>query len=407
MRNERSRSNYRLIFFVCLLSIGTVFPLKRGLAQDSENNPLLKAVDKSDYPLGTLRERLIPPGYGKRELTSFEKYRIEETIPELDRAAESQLKQGNDDKAFELWYRRLMLTRALDPIQEIEGLGKIGAIAWKENRGTDVRNIAERLIAIEESADKISFDTLNKLATAYQQVRYLDKATDVYQQIVVDSKKQNDPIAEQKNLETLGELYLARFNYSQAADVYQELLTFTEANKPKQAVYLQNLADIYDRISQPEQAIAVNKRLIALADTQTSKIADLEIAIARDYEALNQTNEAVEAYNRALKIAFTDRELATASDILSRLGELYQDKQIDKAMPSASFAIATYNKLLEVQQQSYNDYGMLDTYDTLGKIYLDSDKTKARQYFQQGLELATSLNHRVKYFEDAIEQTDL
>ena len=382
-------SNYRLIFLTCLLSIGVVFPGKLAFAQNSGDNPLLKSVDKSD--------RLIPPGYGTRKLTSFEKYRIEETIPELDRAAEAELEQGNDNEAMKLWYRRLMLTRALDPILEIEALGEIGAIAWKENRGTDVRNIAERLIAIEEeSAGKISLDALDKLATAYQQVRYLDKATDIYQQIVVNSKKQNDPVALQKNLETLGELYLARFKYSQAAGVYQELLGLTEANEPKQAVYLQNLANIYDNIEQPEQAIAVKKRLIALADTQTNEIADLEIAIARDYETLNQIDEAIATYNRALSMALANRELATASDILSRLGEIYQDEQ----------AIATYNRLLKVQQQSYNYYGMLDTYDTLGKIYLDSDKTKAKQYFQQGLELATSLNDRVKYFEDAIEQAN-
>ena len=392
MGNERSRSNYRLIFLVCLLSIGTVFSSgKRGLAQDFLDNPLLEAVDKSD--------RLIPPGYGRRELTSFEKYRIEETIPELDRAAKAELKQGNGNRAFELWYRRLKLTRALDRLKEIEALGEIGAIAWSENRGTDVRNIAERLIAIEEElAGQISFEALNKLATAYQQVRYLDKATGIYQQIVVNSKKQNDPIAEQKNLETLGELYLARFNYARAADVYQELLAST-ANKTKQAIYLQHLADIYDRISQPDKAIAVRQRLLAQhIDRKSAEAIDLQIAIARDYETLDRTDEAIEAYNRALEVASTSQKLATASDILSRLGEIYQDEQIEEA-------IATYNKLLEIQQQSYNYYGMLDTYDILGKICLDSDKTKAKQYFQQGLELATSLNHKVKYFSDRIEQT--
>ena len=390
MGNERS--NYRLIFLVCLASIVSVFSgWELALAGDSKNNPLL-TVDKSD--------RLIPSGYGRRELTSFEKYRIEEAIPELDRAAETQLQQGNDDEAFKLWYRRLMLTRALDSIQEIEGLGKIGAIAWKENRGTDVRNIAERLIAIEEElTSQISFEVLNKLATAYQQIRYLDKATDIYQQIVVNSKKQNNPIAEQKNLETLGELYLDRFNYTGAADVYQELLTLTEPNEPKQAVYLQNLADIYDNLAQSEQAIVVKQRLIALnSDSQKGKTADLFMAIARDYETLNQIDEAIEAYNRAMEIALANRELATASDILSRLGEIYQGKQIDKA-------IATYDRLLKIQQQTNNYYGMLDTYDILGKIYLDSDKTKSKQYFQQGLELATSLNYKVKYFSELVNQT--
>ena len=391
MSNERSRSNYRLIFLFCLLSIGVVFSGKLAFAQNYGDNPLLEAVDKS--------ERLIPSGYGRRELTSFEKYRIEETILELDRAAKAELKQGNGDEAFKLWYRQLKLTRALDRIQEIEALGEIGAIAWKENRGTDVRNIAERLIAIEEELTQISFDAPDSLATAYQQVRYLDKATGIYQQIVANSKKQNNPIAEQKNLETLGELYLARFNYYPAADVYQELLASTEPNEPKRTIYLQNLANIYDRISQPEKAIAVKQRLIEQhIESKSDEAMDLEIAIAGDYETLNQTDRAIEVYNHALESASTNQKLATASDILSRLGKIYQEsEQIDEA-------IATYNKLLEIQQQSYNDYGMLDTYDTLGKIYLDSDKTKAKQYFQQGLELATSLNYKVEYFEDSIEQ---
>ena len=380
-------SNYRLIFLVCLLSISTVFHTRKLAFAQTGDNPLLQAVDKS--------ERLIPPGYGRRELTSFEKYRIEEAIPELDRAAEAELEQGNGDEAMKLWYRRLMLTRALDRIQEIQALGEIGAIAWKENRGTDVRNIAERLIAIEEeSARRVSLDTLNKLATAYQQVRYLDRATDIYQQIVVNSKKQNN-LAEQ-DLETLGELYLARFKYSQAADVYQELLGLTEPNEPKQVVYLQKLADIYDRIERPEQGIAVKQRLIEYIESESDEAIDLEIGIAGDYETLNQINEAIEVYNRALEIALTNQKLATASDILSRLGEIYQDKQIDKA-------IANYNKLLEIQQLSYNYYGMLDTYDTLGKIYLNSDKTKAKQYFQKALELATTLDYKVKYFSDRLE----
>ena len=394
MGNERSRSNYRLISLVCLLSIGTVFCSgKRGLALDSADNPLLEAVDKS--------ERLIPPGYGRRELTSFEKYRIEETIPELNRAAEAELKQGNGDEAFKLWYRRLKLTRALDRILEIEALGEIGAIAWKENRGTDVRNIAERLIAIEEElAGQISFEALDKLATAYQQVRYLDKATSVYRQIVVNSKKQNNLVAERKNLETLGELYLARFNYQQAADVYQELLASTDVDEPKQAIYLRRLADIYDRTSQPDKAIAVKRLIAQHIDNKSAEAMDLKIAVARDYETLNQTDRAIEAYDRALEVALANQKLATASDILNRLGEIYREnKQIDKAT-------SIYNKLLELQQQTYNYYGMLDTYDILGKMYLDSDKTKAKQYFQRGFELAKSLDYKVEYFNDSIERVN-
>ncbi|MEY2856717.1 MAG: hypothetical protein RLZZ74_1027, partial [Cyanobacteriota bacterium] len=53
--------------------------------------------------------------------------------------------------------------------------------------------------------------------------------------------------------------------------------------------------------------------------------------------------------------------------------------------------------------QSYNDYGLINTYDTLGKIYLDSgQKQPAKHYFQQALDLAQTLNYKVEYFKQQI-----
>jgi hypothetical protein len=58
---------------------------------------------------------------------------------------------------------------------------------------------------------------------------------------------------------------------------------------------------------------------------------------------------------------------------------------------------------VEIQQQSYNDYGLINTYDTLGKIYLDSgQKQPAKHYFQQALDLAQTLNYKVEYFKQQI-----
>ena len=303
---------------------------------------------------------------------------------------------------FELWYRRLKLTRAIGTIPEIEALGNIGAIAWTENSGTDVRNIAERLIAIEQeltAQELLTTSLLDRLGVAYQQVRYLDKATEIYQQILANSKTQD--LTRQKNLETLGKLYLARFDYRQAADIYQELLTLSDLDESKQFIYLERLADIYERTTQTDRAIAIKQRLIQqYGDTRSEEIVDWEIAIARDYETLDRTDEAIEAYSRALDLASEAQRFATVSDILAKLGKLYRESErIDRA-------IATYDKLLEIQQQSYNYYGLLDTYDILGKIYLNLDKTRARQYFQQGLELAKSLNYQVEYFNDAIERAN-
>ena len=399
--NAQFHSWKRIVVTFLLAVISFCSAQETALAQTQPANPL--AVQQSDP--------LIPSGYGQRALTSFEKYRIEKAIAELNQTAQAELKRGNADRAFKLWYRQLRLTRVIDTSAEIKALGEIGAIAWQENRGADVLNIAERLITIQKeiTAKKpLSPNLLDKFAIAYQQVRYLEQAIAIYQQILANSRKAGDLIAEQKNLKILGKLYLARFDYHQAADVYQKLLTLDPfANQESKQInrenfYLNTLIYIYDRTEQTNKAIATRRRLIKhyTETQQLNKIAAIKIAIGRNYETLKQSDHAIKAYNQAFDTASKTQQLAIASDALTRLGELYQ--QSDRA----NDAIATYAKLIQVQQQSYNHYGLINTYDTLGKIYLQlNQKAKAQQYFQQGLELAKSLNYKVEYFNNQIKHT--
>lgn len=390
-------SSWRTIFLACLLSISGIF--SNGKIVRAENpaaNPLEAEITSSDP--------VIPASYGKRELSSFEKYRIKKTIDELDRIARARLEQGNEDAAFKLWYRRLKLSRAVDTVAEIEALGEIGAIAWQESRGEDLRNIADRLIVIQDeltSEESLSSELLDKFATAYQRIRYLDKAVDIYQQILADSRKRSDLIAERQNLAKLGELHSARFHDRQAAIVYRELLNSLDPrSEPKlQTTYLDTLIDIYNRTSQTNKALAAKKRLVELyAEMQPDKQASLEIAIAGDYETLNQPERAISAYERAFTMAIQSQRFATASDALVRLGELYRETGSD------NLAISTYLRLLEVQQQSYDRYGAIDTLDTLGKIHLNLErKAEARQYFERGLKVAESLSYKVKYFRERLQ----
>jgi tetratricopeptide (TPR) repeat protein len=391
------------VFIALFLGVFQVFSVqKKILAQSQLANPLKTKIDPS--------ELVIPSAYGQRELSSFEKYRIEKTIAELNQTAKAQLKQGNQDRAFELWYRQLKLTRAINAATEIQALGEVGAIAWQENRGPDVRNIAERLIQLEAeitAKTPLSLDLLNRFATAYQQVRYLDRGINVQIKITKISRRIDNYnlTVEQENLEVLGELYLAKFDYQNAVKIYQTLLSFTDTEqaklqpKNKAGLYLKTLVDIYDRTVQIDQAIATKQRLIEhyALSKQPEKIAELEIAIAQDYETLNQKERAVEAYNRAFAIASRIQRLATANDALTKLAELYQNGG------RVNEAIAAYTKLLDIQQQSYDYYSLIDTYDALGKIYLKLEQPEqAKYYFQQGLKLAQTLNYKVAYFNQQL-----
>lgn len=367
------------------------------LAQNQIANPLQTGVDR--------RDPLIPPGYGRRKLSNFEIYRLEQKINQLEQTASQELQQGNTDRAFELWYRQLKLARAINPEVEIEALGKVGAIAWQENRAVDLRNIAHRLVAIKQGitiAD-LSSQLLEKLAIAYQQVKYLEQAIAIEQQILKNSRQQQNLVAVKENLQILAELYVANFDYSLAAKTYQELLTLAEAksNSKQVSFYLTTLIDLYDRTGQTKLAIATRKHLIKnyTKNNKLDQVARLELAIAHDYEALNQTTKAREAYERGFTLASATQQLAIANDALESLGKLYLKEGKETK------AIATFTQLENVQRQSYNHYGLINTYDILGKIYLKLEQRKeAKQYFQQALELAKTLDYKVDYFNDQLSK---
>lgn len=365
------------------------------LAQSQGTNPLQTGVDS--------RDPLIPDGYGKRQLSSFEIYRLQQEIERLEQTATQELQQGNTNRAFELWYRQLKLARAINTEVEIEALGEVGAIAWQENRAGDLRNIANRLMAIEKKITIADLDSklLERFATAYQQIKYPEQAIAIYQQILSNNKQQKKLVAVEANLKTLGELYLAKFNYLSAAKTYQELLTLAESKSNLEEVnfYLNTLIDLYDRTNQIAPAIATKERLIEnyTAVKKLEQVAKLELAIAHDYQTLTQTPQAIEAYERGFRLASTTQQLAIADDALNSLGKLYLQERQEKK------AIATFTQLLTIQRQSYNHYGLINTYDTLGKIALKSErKTQAKQYFQQALELAKALDYKVEYFQQQI-----
>ncbi|MEL7419774.1 MAG: tetratricopeptide repeat protein [Cyanobacteria bacterium J06555_3] len=390
----------RIVFGFLLAGSIILAPVSYVLAQPETSNPLEVGIDQSDP--------VIPLGYGRRELSAFEIRRIEQEMAQLNRSAKAELQQGNGKEAFKLRYRQLKLARAVGVAREIETLGKVGAIAWQENRGEDLRNIANRLITIESKieTDELAAETGQKLATAYQQVRYLEQAIAIYEQILAQNEQQKNSNAVAENLQTLGELYLAQFNYSSAANSYEKLLELAQT-KPdldlQTSLYLKTLADIYDRNGQTPQALAAKKRLYNNheATNKTAQLAELKLAIADDYQALNQTSSAIEAYNQAFKLASENQQLAIASNALTGLAELHQQEG------ETEQAIVTFEQLLDLQRQAYNYYGLVNTYDTLGKIHLASAQPQqAKQYFQQALAIAKDLNYKVEYFARKIEQSD-
>jgi tetratricopeptide (TPR) repeat protein len=242
---------------------------------------------------------------------------------------------------------------------------------------------------------------LTAFAQAYRQLHSLDSAIAVYQTIRQAAKQEEDDRRENQALSMLGALYLAKFNYLAAAETYEVLLArAVAANQTHdEGIYLQKLGDIYQQASQPDNAIRIKDQLVErhLQAQQISLIPDLKIAIADHYLALEAAEQASQTYQEAYTLAWSIQQLSTAAIALDKLGDLYRDKG------QANYALEIYKRLLQVQQHSYNHYGMMSTYEKIAHLYLNAQQpTPALTAYQQALTLARSLQHSAR--ENALLQ---
>ena len=377
-------------------SFSVDFQSNLAIAQTETTKPL--AIPSSD--------RLLPPSDIERKLSPLEKKRIRTEIEALEIEADALLAQDKQEQAFQLWFRQLRLYRAIDLLEEITALGNIGEIAWQANRKQELKVVTQRLNEIyleQKTADSLTTELLTTLGLSYQQVRHLDRAIALYKTLLDRSRQADDIQLEKKYLESLGELYLDKFDYAQAAIVYEELIApdYDDVTEVNQENYLLQLIEIYDYIKEPEKAIRVKTELIDyyLAQNNTEPIGDLLVTLGKDYQTLDEINFAIATYQKAITLGQQLQQLALVSDALAKLGNLYRKQQ------QYSLAIQTYDKLLDVEMQAYNSYGVMNSYDRLGQIYfILEDYERALGAFTEALEIAKTLDYRVSYFTDLISK---
>lgn len=383
------------------------------LSLNIEKNTITLAQDNETYtqeinPLQIREKDPLLPSIN-RPLTDFEKKRLRTQLNQFNQEAKTELEAGNIDQAFNLWYRELRLRRVFGTVEEIESLTRVGAIAWENSRNQDINYLTERLILLETENTRengqINPELIFLFAEAYEAVHNLDKSIEVYQQILALSRQKEDAKNIKIALDKLGTFYLAKFNYYEAEPIYKELLTIARAeeNYLEEGIYLRKLAEINGATANPKNSVVYKKKLAEnyLADQQLQLLADLNISIADDYKALDQPEEASKYYQEAFALAWSLQQFATAGDALKKLGRLYQDYKQNE------YALQIYQELIKIEQQSYNLYGLMNTYDSIGQIYLqENNYPLALQWFQKALEIAYSLQYKIDYFNGQIEKVN-
>lgn len=368
---------------------------------------LAQPIIPQPNPLEISERDPLLPGIN-RALTPFEIRRLKEALERLNLEAKAQLDAGNEEKAFTIWYRELRLRRTLGDLEEIQALGRVGGIAWDEMRTPDLKIITERLNEIQKEAEKEATLTpvlLNTFAKAYKKIHNLDNSIDIDLKVLNKARQEEDILAEEEALKNLGQFYLSKFDYPNAAIIYEELLDRAQAKKNtfEEGVYLQTLSEIYTQALQPENSVKIKEDLVEnyLNNQKITSIPPVKISIGIDYETLKQFEKASQNYQEAFSLAWALQEYGAAGQALTRLGELYQSTNQD------SYALQIYQELLKVEQQSYNYYGLMTTYDRIGQIHLKQKQyPQALEAFREGLTLARSISYQVDYFQAQIQQVN-
>lgn len=387
-----------------LVSICCVCLCSSTLALAAKQKP--KANETFFNPLEITKPDPLLPQFNQI-LTPALQLKLRAALERLNQQAAAALAAGDNVGAFAIWNRELRLRRALGFQEEVEALGRVGAIAWRENQPKEVQVITQRLLEIYnhiQSQPTADLKLLNSLGFAFQQVREPRSASAAYERILAKTRQQKDVPATQATLRTLGELHLSWFDYTKAAANYQELLSFATTNGDRLATitYLQQLDYIYEKTRQYQQSIAVKQQLLGIyqKDPQLSlSLPTLRLAIAENYQALGQLQAAFDNYQQAYTSAWSLQQYVLAGDALRQLISLYRAQgQIDAALQTSQI-------LLEAEQRAGNIYGMMTTYDQIGQLHLKLGKySEALAAFQKGLELARQLKYQETYFAGQIQQ---
>ncbi|QSJ20726.1 hypothetical protein JYQ62_10360 [Nostoc sp. UHCC 0702] len=401
------------------ITIAILFSSSLALAQ-SQNPEDLDKFPPSPLEI-TTPDPLLPNLKNKRELTLSEQLQLQVALDELNQQATLKLQAGDKVAAFEIWNRELRLRRFLGSLAEVQALSRVGAYAWNESDRQEIYYINQRLQAIQKQVQSpkkvakknvtqktVDVELLRSLGQAYQNVRSLKPALEVYNQVLTAVRQQQDAAAIVQTLKIIGELHLTWFDYPQAATTYEELLSLAvqEGDRTNELAYMQQLAYIYEQGKQPQQAVNMLEKLakIYVNENNLTEIPKLKLTIAANYEALARENpsllpEAFNNYQEAYTTAWQLQQFTRAGEALQKLIALYRSTgQIEEALQTSQILVVT-------QEQAVNFYGLMEAYDQMGQMYLErKEYPQALTAFQKGLELAKKLKHQEAYFTQQIEK---
>ncbi|HIK42016.1 lipopolysaccharide assembly protein LapB [Thermoleptolyngbya sp. M55_K2018_002] len=379
-------------------TVAQIVPLPPPVAPSPSENPSSQEelLRTSPNPLEmTEPDPLLPRPVVDRPLSPLEIYFLRLGVEDLQRQAEARYALGQTNAAFEIWYRELRLRRVLGLSEEVSALGRVGEVAWRENRRTDTRIVTARLEQIEQEQQAIAppdYSLLLSIAQGYEKMRALPLAVALYDQLLTQARAERNSAVEQLVLTSLGQLHLAWFDYDKAAIAYTDLLNLARSRSDgiRELEYLQQLAYIYQQGKMPDRAIPIQQELVQRYEALPLPllIPPLKIALGDNYRAIGRAGLAATTYQEAFTQAQAQQQYGYSSEALVHLAALYE------GLNRPADTLLVYQTLIQVEQQSYNTYGIMTAYEKIAQLHQAQGETaEAIAAYQSALSLAQQLDY--------------
>ncbi|MBP7282426.1 MAG: tetratricopeptide repeat protein [Leptospiraceae bacterium] len=309
--------------------------------------------------------------------------------------------KGDYKKALEFQEKSLAISKEIgDRSGEASALMGMGNVYESKGDYKTALDFYEKSFAINkefEDGRRGEANNLNNIGTVYYSKGDYKTALDFYEKSFAINKEFENRSGEASNFHNIGTVHSSKGDYKKALDFYKKSLAISKEyeDRSREAESLNNIGNIYYYQGEYEKFYQSIEEVLIIAKEIESKYVELVcyIGFGEYYQITGDNEKAIEQYSKALLSAEglgTKDRIAETNHLISVAYRKNKD----------------YKKVIEYLDKSISIYKQIDkkpslvtAYISYARIFLEQNKSGAKQYIQKAEEIEKVIGRKPKSAE--------